>query len=620
MPRGSTRNFFLLRPTVAALRTRCPVAGRSASIAEIHRAARLEIVRGSAGNHVDSAARSRDVVAAFAISPARSEYDPPVIGEPRPPGRAVLRLAGVLTQLISATCLLLGTIAFVLVQQNASSGAPFVAAWCVAALAGLVFGGLMVRGGLISVLACAVLDAGFGIVLLALDHAVLRGLVRVLPASDVEMIANLLVGFGGAMVASAILCLVAIPQALRYGRWLQSDSEQLAELRSMAPAEIPLAGSTAKGWAPPTTKLSVWAMPAASRAETRSRRRLYIALAGFAMGLGGGIGVLVSSTASRGAKPAAVARGSAAQPGSGSAVASSELAITPIGEAGSAGDSKPAAASVQTLIQAQRAAIEKVDFAAVAATLAPDAFGIGIDADEVAEGRDAVAAQLQRDLGESPTEGFTVESKFLTIGEADHHAWIAMELAVSVPGQDERRFAITELAAVIDGKWTIVAWHWATPIADAVAERHAILGTLPAAKPVPNLMVGPKDLEAAVRSAFGSRTAFAAARSERDDAFNFGSALGERVVGGVAIKKLFGRLKADFRIHDGVRIVAADTWDPAQRGAPTIAFAAANIDFTAKTRAATDLTQTFRVLAVLVKEGADWKIVQTQWSHGGPIR
>ncbi|MBA3395066.1 MAG: hypothetical protein H0T89_20635, partial [Deltaproteobacteria bacterium] len=224
--------------------------------------------------------------------------------ESRPPGRAVLRLAGVLTQLIGATCLLLGTIAFVLVQQNASSGAPYVAAWCVAALVGLVFGGLMARGGLISVLASAVLDAGFGIVLLALDHAVLRGLVRVLPASDVDMIANILVGFGGAMVASAILCVVAIPQALRYGRWLQGDREQLSEPRHMAPVELPLAGSTARGWAPPTTKLSVWAMPAASRAETRSRRRLYIALAGFAIGLGGGIGILVSSTASRGAKPA----------------------------------------------------------------------------------------------------------------------------------------------------------------------------------------------------------------------------------------------------------------------------------------------------------------------------
>jgi len=36
--------------------------------------------------------------------------------------------------------------------------------------------------------------------------------------------------------------------------------------------------------------------------------------------------------------------------------------------------------------------------------------------------------------------------------------------------------------------------------------------------------------------------------------------------------------------------------------------------------AATDVTQTFRVLAIMLKEGADWKIVQTQWSNGGPVR
>jgi hypothetical protein len=39
-----------------------------------------------------------------------------------------------------------------------------------------------------------------------------------------------------------------------------------------------------------------------------------------------------------------------------------------------------------------------------------------------------------------------------------------------------------------------------------------------------------------------------------------------------------------------------------------------------KTRAATSLTHTFRVLAILLLEDGAWKIVQTQWSHGGPIR
>ena len=65
----------------------------------------------------------------------------------------MLRLAGILTQMICASCLLLGTIAFVLVQQNKSGGSALVIAWAAAAMAGLVFGGLMARGALVAVIA-----------------------------------------------------------------------------------------------------------------------------------------------------------------------------------------------------------------------------------------------------------------------------------------------------------------------------------------------------------------------------------------------------------------------------------------------------------------------------------
>jgi hypothetical protein len=597
-----------------------------------------------------------------------------------PPGRAVLRLAGILTQLICASALLLGTIAFVLVQQNKSGGAAYVIAWAVAALIGLVFGGLIGRGGMISLIGCTVLDAAFGIVLLALDNAVLKGLVRVLPASDVEMIASILVGAGGAMIAVAVLCLLSIPQALRYAKWLRGEAEredreaQLAAQPSLAarhsaprPSQmtytlssqhsglqvrpspnaiargsagidpmIPSSASTAKGWTPHTAKISVWHMPAATPEETRSRRRLYFALAGFAIGFGAGIGVLVSSTQKRrddkvvmtvdagvGSAVAAPDRDSATdpdkKPDAGAVVASTKDG--PIGDGGALED-KPAtpAPSVQTLVQAQRVAIANADPKALVATLAPSAIGFGVDADELGEGRDALAAHVERDLGDLPANGFSVESKFTLIGEAQNHAWIALELEVSAPGRSTRRFAITQLAAALDGKWQVVAWHWAVPVPDSQAEKLAILGTLPSPKPVANLTTGPKELETAVRAAFASRAAFAEARSTHEEGFNFGSAPNERIVGGTAVKRVFGRLKAEIKPHDGMRIVAGDSWDPAQKDAPFIAFAVTNVDFTMKTRAATDLTQTFRVLAILLKEGSEWKIVLTQWSHGGPIR
>jgi ketosteroid isomerase-like protein len=50
-----------------------------------------------------------------------------------------------------------------------------------------------------------------------------------------------------------------------------------------------------------------------------------------------------------------------------------------------------------------------------------------------------------------------------------------------------------------------------------------------------------------------------------------------------------------------------------------IGFAALNAIYTAKGRAATDVSQTFRVLAVFLREDTTWKIVQTQFSNAGPI-
>ena len=536
---------------------------------------------------------------------------------PKPPGRAVLRLAGVFTQVACAACLLLGTIAFVLVQQNQSGGTGMAIAWALAAMAGLVFGGLMARGGLIALLASAVLDAGFGITLLVLDAEALGDILRVLPASDVEMIGDALVGAAIGMVVVAAMCLAAIPQAVRYGRYLRDASGSL---------EFHPAGSTERGFPPPPVSAhhSLWRAPTAPPAEARSRRRMYFALAGFAIGFGAGIGVLVSST-SRPVKsgPSKVDTKNSAAKGPEPIGKPDGIKVSPINRDAGAPDAPPSvkpAASVQAMLLDQRDAIARGDLAALVAMVAPQAVGFGVFADEVAVGRDQIEAQLRRDLKDLPSDGVTVESKFSHVGAEQNHAWIAQELELTAPGRRARRFAITQLAASIDGKWSIVAWHWAVLVRDADAERAALLGTKPPAKTIANKLDGPKALDALVRAAFGSRAAFADARSEREDGFNFGSGPGERIVGGTAIKRVFQKLSAEIRLHDGAHVVAASAWDPAQQAEPWIGVALVNGDFTSKTRAATELTQTFRVLVVVLKEGNGWKIVQTQWSHGGPIR
>lgn len=577
----------------------------------------------------------------------------------------MLRAAGILTQLSGAACLLLGTIAVVLVQQNRSGGLPLAALWALAAMAGLVFGGLMPRGGLVSVFASASLLIGYAAVLLLIDFPHLRSLLRVLPEADVTTIGNALVGLGVAMLVISVLCLVAIPQARRYADWMHamaaaeareaaasSTGMQLAELLEgrtdpgmpslqpftqaaavtayqpqatyapvaqtrpgfgppvppNAPAPPPPIPGTSPGFPPPPVRARTTMMIQA--AEKKSRRRMYIALGGFAIGVGAGLGV-VMSTGGGGRAATETATGSGSATAHGSATGSNSGVVVATGSADPRPPDPAPIEPVRTLINAERAALAKGDTRAVAALLAPHAFGFGANADEVAEGRDALEAQLRADLGDIPPEGLIVESKFLAAAERGDHAWLAEELEISSPGAEPQRFTVTQLAQYEGGRWTVLAWHWAHPVPDATAERMAILGTLPSPKAVPNQHDGLPELDTAVRAAFASRAAFAEARSEAADAFNFGSAPGERVVGGSTIKKLFGRLRAEIRLHDGARVaqVSAD-----------IGWAAVNVDFTAKSRAATDITQTFRVLAVFLREGETWRIVQTHWSNGGPIR
>jgi hypothetical protein len=570
-----------------------------------------------------------------------------------------LRIAGALTQLTCGACLLIGTIGMVLVQQNKAGGVGATAAWLLMALAGLVFGGLIYRGGLVSMLVAAAIDAGFGFVLVTFEDDRLRKLLKILPAPDVALIGGVLAIAGFAMIGTAAICLIALPQGLRYARWFRDA----AATRS--------AMSTARGFPPPPVpaRSSAYIIPAEE--QPASRQRLYIALGGLAIGVGAGIGVLVSSTKGTNPAPggtAVVAAGSGSGSGTGTGTgrpspgsaaqhpaigvpsvesrpasgARSDVSHAPTGAGleatrlaidagvglGDAGATSEGSASgvtirplgtVGDLVIAQRAAIARADGKALASLIAPGAFGFGVDADEVADGRDAVVAQLAHDLGTPPPGGFTVESKALAIGEDRGHAWIAEQLEIGGGRRASRSFAVTELAAMIDGSWQIVALHWANPVDDTTAERLVTLGRLPTPRPIADHHDSSAELDQAVRAAFASRAAFAEARSERADAFNYGSG-GERAHGGAAIKRIFARLKAELQIHDGARVVGGSAWDPAQNTEPWIGWAALNVDFTAKASATTDVTQTFRVLAILIKEADGWKIVQTQWSNGGPIR
>jgi ketosteroid isomerase-like protein len=597
----------------------------------------------------------------------------------------LLRIAGAATQLASGACLLIGTIGLVLVEQNQTGSLSAVAAWLLAAMAGLVVGGLIYRGGLFAMLIAAAIDGGFGAVLATFDHGALGRLLKILRPGDVAAVHGTLTVAGFAMLAAGVVCLAAVPHGIRYARWFRDA----AAGRSVV--------TTSRGFPPPPVpaRTAIYIIPAEDKPGWR--RRVYVALGAGAILVGIGVGALVSSTggdlelpgerfgsatgsaatragtsrtgsaapsasvtatapsgtAASASGTAPNASGTAAtpaatpaagtEPSAGSAAAESHPAVAvssgatdPRAAAGApaAASSDPAsgtsasgddraitvapAGTVQDLVLAQHAAIAAADRTALTALLSSTAFAFGIDAPELADGRDAVSAQIIHDLGEPPAGGFTVDSRAIAIGEDHGHAWIAEQLDIAAPGRDPRSIAISELAAAIDGRWQIVALHWGAPVDDATAERLAILSRLPVPARIADRHDA-ADLDQAVRAAFASRTAFADARSERGDAFNFGSG-GERAHGGAVIKRIFSKLRAEIRIHDGVRVASGASWDPAQKAAPWIGWAALNVDYTARTRAATDVTQTFRVLAILRREADGWKIVQTQWSNAGPVR
>jgi len=538
------------------------------------------------------------------------------VPETRPPRRSILRIAGMLTQIICAGSLLIGTVALVLVKQNAhGAGIEFVIGWLVAAMIGLVAGGLVYRGNLMSLVLCAAIDGALGAVLLLVDSA-LGVLGRILPASDIDTLATILRVIAIVMLVAAALCLAAIPQALRYARWL-------VRTVPASPAE------TSVGFPPPPIPIWRRSLQMAVAPDDSSRRRFWFAIGGLAVGCGAGIAVLTTGSSSSGAPadpivvvtPAADA-GVAAKPDALAANPPVDAGVAP-GPVDAAVAKPPADAGVvkppadagadtiDALLQAEHALIAKADLKAIAAYVAPSGFGFGVDASEVAINRDAVIAALQHDLGAPPPGGFELDSKYLQVGQEHDAAWIAEDLEVSSHGHP-RRFAITQLAARIDKRWMIVAWQWAIGVPDATAARLVATKKMPKLPPIADAHAGADPIAAAFRDAFASPNAYAELLADRTDAFNYGSGPGERIAGAGSIKRVFSRMHAELKIRDGVRAVAGTTWDPAQT---SIGFASANVEF------ATDRTkQTFRVLSVLIKDHTTWRIVQTQWSNGGPFR
>ncbi|MEP6862471.1 MAG: nuclear transport factor 2 family protein [Deltaproteobacteria bacterium] len=511
------------------------------------------------------------------------------------PSRVLLIVAGVATQVVGAACLVLN-LASLPFAHDVHARTHSIIASVVAALATVVCGTLVYRGRLIPLALAAGLDIGFGIGL-PRGSAAVGTLLHVLSPGDVAT-ANTLVTIGSVvMFVSAIICILAIPAALRLRAWARAElaREELAvrgaegekAKRASISAIIPAAASTLKGVGPKLMPTQVIHL---------NRRGKPWLIIGVAVSLVA-IGIVVISAAT-GSSSSTTAMEGMKISGSGSIRTASGSAVAIVVDAGVAIDAAPTDPPVEEITARFHLALQSLNADELALLFDAKAFAFGVEAHDVAEGRDAVVAMLRHDLGTTPNHD--VAARFAQTGHEGDAGWFAEEIKIGA-----KVFVATGVVGLREGAWSIAALDWSVAMANAEAYKAARDGTLERPDAIPDAH-DESDLAKAMRTGFASKPSFVAARSTRPDAMNFGSAPGERVQGGETIKRIFGKLKATIRLHDAVAVGTVG----AKGG-----WGAANVEFTDADRDGTEVTQTFRVLVAWVQESGGWRMVQSQWSN-----
>jgi hypothetical protein len=509
------------------------------------------------------------------------------------PSRLLLIVAGALTQVMGAACLILN-VASLPFAHDLHAHTHSILASIVAALATVICGTLVYRGRLIPLALAAGLDIGFGIGL-PRGSAAVGTLLHVMSADDVAKASSLVTAGAIALFVAAIMCVLAIPAALRLRAWARAEIErealaargaegERAKRSSTAPI-VPAAASTLRGVGP---KL----MPTQVIRISTQRAKPFV-IVGVAVTLIA-IGIVVISAASSGTKDTNDGIVMDKKP---------VLAPTDAGAPVAVIDAAPVVLSdppVEEVVARLHLALEHAKPDELALLFDSSTFAFGVEAHEVAQGRDAVVAMLRHDLGEPPAKGFEISSRFAQNGHDGDVGWIAEELKVGA-----KTFVMTGVVGLKDGAWSIAALHWAVAMTNEQAYRTARDGTLETPDAIPDAHDN-GSLATAMRTGFASKPSFVAARSTRPDAINFGSAPGERVMGGENIKKIFARIKATLALHDAIAVGLVGT-----RGG----WGAANVDFTDADRDGTQVKQTFRVLVAWVEEPGGWRMVQSQWSN-----
>ena len=475
------------------------------------------------------------------------------------PSRALLIAAGSLTQLIGVACLILA-FASLPVVHDLNTGTGGVIASIVASLAAILCGTLVWRGRLVPLALAAGLDVvGFGIGL-PREGSAMGSMLRMLPADELGTAETLVMIGAVVMFLAAILCVVAVPSALKLRQWardaqpspsppvearraVRTSGQTLRGLgpegdRSIAgPNEVRIGDSLARGFPRGAREARADAGPP-HRWPTARRARRHHRRCGDAdrdrhhrdHGDRRHEGRGFDGRRRPGRAAARRSRGSKTRGPSHSTIQRRRYTVPRRAMA-----AYPRPMPPRWL---RRWTTSSREFTTCSPSRPPpssrsssiaNAFAFGADAHDVAEGRDAVLAQLREDLG----NGGTVLVKFAQVGHDGDVGWFAEELKIG-----GKTFVVSAVAGLRDNAWTIAALHLAVAMPNATAYQLARDGELSIPDAIPDAH-DESPLASAMRTAFASKPSFVEARSARPEAFNFGSAPGERLKGGEAIRKIF---------------------------------------------------------------------------------
>jgi len=520
----------------------------------------------------------------------------------------LLTLAGGLTQALGVAYLMLG-VAALPIAHELHGGTRSVIVSIAAALATVACGNLVYRGRMIPIALAVGLNVGFGIAL-AHGTTAISALLHILPERSDPTARTIATAGSIAMFTAAGLCILAIPVALRLRSWARQGME--SGPHPVPPDLVNFTGdrgddddpqSGSSHGMPKQTLRGVGRarIPATQVLYRRKSSKTAVIIVVSATLIA--IGLVVTTIGSGSSTEEVVNMISTDVPSAGSGSAATIPIVTDAGRLSPPDAPVPSIPSVPPILD-----VISQFHAAVASTASnelnhlfdPNIFGFGVGAPDVAQGRAAVAAMLRKNIGTATIGRPTVAGYFSKVGVDGDVGWFGEEMRVG-----KTTYVVSAALGLRDGVWYIFALHWALALPNAVAHRLAYRRELDIPDPIPN---GRSDtpLAKAMMAAFSSRSAFVDARSVRLDAFNFGSAPGERSAGESA-KRIFAQLKAKIRLHDTVNVGAIG-----EHGG----WGAANIDYTDNDAAGHEITQTFRVLVVWLPEDDHWRIVQTQWSNG----